>query len=236
MCKKLNVTKNALIVKKDKLKLGAFLENGEYISLNQLFIALGFKKVIKHHEIKWISRAFPLKHKRINKQRVKVVSINEFWEWAEKNRDLIDFSRLEENTLGAEPKWVKKQRKIDYLSKSNYKKGQWTVAEDKYLMLLLSQYKYTYLDLSKMLNRPEGAIRRRICTLNCIERPIEDMSPRITQEELNKIKGLILSGANYMALKHELNRSEKKLRDKLRYIYGVENLDKIRKIIKEETL
>ena len=39
--------------------------------------------------------------------------MEEWWEWAEKNRDLLDFSIFEEKILGEEPAWAKEKRKHD---------------------------------------------------------------------------------------------------------------------------
>lgn len=43
----------------------------------------------------------------------KVIKIDEFWDWAEKNKEVVRFNKLEENALGKEPKWVKEKRYLD---------------------------------------------------------------------------------------------------------------------------
>lgn len=44
-----------------------------------------------------------------------LVNIDEFWKWAEQHRGIVSFAKLEENSLGLEPKWVKEQRKQEWL-------------------------------------------------------------------------------------------------------------------------
>lgn len=45
--------------------------------------------------------------KKVKGSSFKVINLDEFWKWAEKNRTIIDFSQLEENVLGKEPEWLK---------------------------------------------------------------------------------------------------------------------------------
>lgn len=36
----------------------------------------------------------------------KIIYLDEFWKWAEKNRSFLDFSKMEPLALGKEPGWV----------------------------------------------------------------------------------------------------------------------------------
>lgn len=84
------------------------------ITLHQLAIALQ-----KDYSTlrKWIkTRRFPAYQKIFyQRKRIYVVKYKHFWEWAEKNYWLIDFSKLESRLLGPEPKWVNQRRKGVYL-------------------------------------------------------------------------------------------------------------------------
>ena len=97
------------------LQVGAFLECGDYITFHQLLIALGHDKSgYAYKTISWVkNRDFPIHYKRVHQNRFKIVYLDEFWKWAEKNQDLLDFSRFEENVLGLEPEWAKRKRKLD---------------------------------------------------------------------------------------------------------------------------
>ena len=50
-------------------------------------------------------------------------------------------------------------------------------------MLCLKAFKYTYADLSKRLNRSEGAIKRRIHDLKLKQRPLREEVRMWTEEE-----------------------------------------------------
>jgi len=167
--------------------------------------------------------------------RVRVVCIEQFWQWAKKNRSLIDFSKLEENILGAEPEWVKKQRKLDYQTSALFKVTPWTDSEDRKLLLLLKEYKYTYVDLSKKLNRTTGAIQRRIAVLQPRERPIEeDNQIKWTDEECIKLIELINQGAKYPLIADKLTKNDEVVRSKVYHMFKTKNLDKVREILKKE--
>lgn len=158
--------------------------------------------------------------------------LEEFWEWAEKNRSFIDFSRMEENILGLEPAWVKEQRKIDIKNKTAYKTTPWTDLEDKKLLRLLREFKYSYLDLSKKLNRTCGAILRRICDLGYRERPVKaDNHTKWTDDEFSTLSELIKQGLSYSLIAEIIGKSEKAIRGRVYQMYLTENIDKVRAYI-----
>ena len=107
-------TEKGIKVRANRLGLGAALESGDYITFNQLMHALQGTHVHAYTLKSWVkNRGMPVHYKRVNKNRFRVVYIDEFWEWAEKHRSFIDFSKMERFALGAEPKWVNEQRGKD---------------------------------------------------------------------------------------------------------------------------
>jgi len=112
----LNRSIDAIKIKAHRKRLGSVLESGDYISLNQLIKAVtGLSQSYTYHMTSWAEkRGLPVHTKRVNKNSFRVVYIDEFWEWAEKNRSYIDFSRMEPLILGEEPAWVAEQRKKDF--------------------------------------------------------------------------------------------------------------------------
>ncbi len=72
IAKNLNRTENAIIVRVQRLGLGAFLESGEYVSFNQLCNALGME--YKYKTTSWIkNRKFPVHTKRVKSNSFLVV-------------------------------------------------------------------------------------------------------------------------------------------------------------------
>ena len=146
MCKRLKRTEAAIVTQKNKLGLGAFLDCGDYITLNQLLSAVtGSAKAYSYKMTSWVkNRGLPVHNKLVNNTRYRVVYLSEFWEWAEKNRAFIDFSKMEPLTLGEEPDWVPEQRRKDFVAYANQRKDPWTPGEDSRLIMLLKQHMYGF--------------------------------------------------------------------------------------------
>ncbi|MCF8017812.1 MAG: hypothetical protein K9L62_00305 [Vallitaleaceae bacterium] len=234
LCKKLNRSKNAIMVRVQRLGLPPFLDSGEYITLNQLVIAVtGSEKSYSYKLKSWVeNRGLPVRNKRNNQCTWRIIYIDEFWEWAEKNRGFIDFSKMEPLILGKEPDWVAEQRKQDYLSNANYRKDPWTPQEDSRLKELLKQFKYGYAELSSMLGRSAGAIQRRICDLELKERPVKaDNHKSWTEQHFQTLADMIRSGYSYGAIGEVLGKSEKAVRGRVYDFYRTENADKVRAML-----
>ena len=67
----------------------------------------------------------------------------------------------------------------------------WTKEEDTELKRLVIQQKYTYDQISKMMNRTCGAIQRRLCDLGIKDRPIkaDNHIPNISIEAVRLSEG-----------------------------------------------
>lgn len=161
IAQELNRTVNAIRVRKQRIGLGAFLDNGDYITVNQLYQTLFQRGHFSNYQMKsWVrDREMPIHYKRVGTTKWKIVYLDEFWKWAEKNRSFVDFSKLEPNILGKEPAWVQEQRKKDINACRLQRKDPWTRQEDEKLAWLLGKQQYGYAELSRMLQRSEGAIR-----------------------------------------------------------------------------
>lgn len=229
MGRSLKRSKNAIVIKASKLKLGAFLESGEYVLWNQLLSTLGVTGG-GYKTISWVqNRAFPIKTKKVDKKSYKIVYLEDFWKWAEKNKDLLDFSKFQEYSLGKEPAWAKEKRKRDFEKNTKYIKTPWTTTEDSKLKYLLEQHKYTYMDLSKMLRRTNGAIQKRICDLGIKARPLKaDNQIKWTAAEFALLEELIKTGYGYELISEKIGRSAKAIRGRVYCLYSTENLDKVR--------
>lgn len=233
LAKTLNRSENAIIVRKGRLGLGAFLESGEYITWNQLMLALGITGGNGYKMTSWVkNRGFPVHTKRVNNNSFRIIYLEEWWKWAEKNRDLMDFSRFEENVLGAEPEWVKEKRKHDVEKAGKYITTPWTRAEDEKLRRLVAKQKYSYDELSKMMRRTNGAIQRRLCDLGVKDRPVKaDNHIRWMEEDFRKLGELIKAGYGYDLIAENIGRSSKAVRGRVYQMYLTENLDKVRQIM-----
>lgn len=234
----LNRSEGGIVIMASRMGLGAHLAASDLISFNVLLQELGISKA-SGCSYSWASQRFKAAGLKIHKHRVNkssfcMVDIDEFWEFAEKNRHLFDFSRLEENALGAEPAWVKIKRAEDFKRTFKVKphNSQWTEAEDKELLRLLRAYQYTYQQIAERLHRTEGAIARRVTDLGIKERPLkEDNHTLWTDEQMQTLGRMIKQGANYETMSHAIGKSTKAIRGKVFTVYLTEKLDKACKLM-----
>lgn len=232
LAKNLGRSENAIIVRKDRLGLGAFLESGDYVTWNQLLLALGTRGD-SYKLTSWVkNKGFPVHTKRVNKNCFRIVYLEEWWEWAAQNKDMLDFSKFEENILGEEPQWAKEKRQHDIERKRKYITTPWTKTEDEKLIFLVSKQKYTYDEISKELRRTNGAITKRLNDLGIKSRPVKaDNHVLWTKEDFEKLGDLILSGYGYDLMAEKIGKSSKAIRGRVYQMYLTENLDKVRQIM-----
>ena len=234
IAKKLNRTENAVVVRAQRLGLGAVLMAGGYVTLNQLLATVTGRERGKTYQRKsWVeNRGLPVHRKKVRQCSFSVVYLEEFWEWAERNRSFLDFSKMEPLALGWEPSWVAEQRKKDYRACAIQRKDPWTADEDSRLKMLLSQHRYTWAELSELLHRTTGAIQHRCRDLGIKDRPVKadnhGKSAMWTDNDYAVLADGIRHGDSYMAIGQALGKSEKAVRGKVYTVYLTENADKVR--------
>lgn len=182
LSKALGRSENAIIVRAQRLGCGAHLESDVRIPLNQFMLALyGGAQIGGYTTNRLIQNGLPVKWHRVKKNRFRVIDIEDFWKWAEKNKSLLDFSRFDKYTLGAEPDWVDEKRKADYkkMQLHGQHNAAWTKAEDDKLRYLLEKNRYTYSELAQELRHSEGAVKRRILDLGIETRPVRCPPPKM---------------------------------------------------------
>ena len=227
-------SENAIKIKAVKLGLGRHTESSGRISYNQFFKALGLTGSYSYKLKTYTDNGLKIHNHKVHNCSVRMVDIDEFWEWAEKNKTLIDFARVEPNIFGKEPDWVKIKRAEDFKRQFAIKPNNtpWSEAEDKELLRLLREYKYTWPELSERLHRTEGAIQRRVTDLHIKERPIKaDNHTKWTESELLTVCDMIKSGSNYENISRTIGKSVKAIRGRVYTEYLTENLNKVRQII-----
>ena len=232
LCEHLGRSRNAIKIRAFRLGLGAFWDAGEYVTLNQLLPALGYgQSAGSYTSVSWVqNRGLPVHRKKCGDSTARVVYLHEFWEWAEKYRSFLDFSKMEPLSLGKEPEWVTEQRRHDCQSFTLQRKDPWSRLEDEQLIYLVKQQRYGYKELSERLRRSCGAIQRRLLDLGVKDRPVRK-SPhdsRWTEADFRILADGIREGMSYMAIGQIIGKSEKAIRGKVFQVYVTEKADKIR--------
>lgn len=176
------------------------------ITVRQLSMTLGISGSTTKT---WIEQyGFPAKQKIFTKkQRVYVISYEDFWKWAEEHKHLINLSKLEPFILGKEPDWVKEKRKVD--QKKFSERRPWTDKDKLRLMSMVNTYRYTYPEIAAALKRPEASIKRILHDLNIKARPLSlDKHIKYTEEELKCILALLGKGYSFNAIADTLNEGK----------------------------
>ena len=178
IAKHLNKTPKAIITKSKRIGLSGINTLSEEITARELARAIGADgKTI----VRWINAKGLKGYKKklsLNRSYWRI-NLIEFWNWAEKNSDLIKWNRFEINALGKEPEWVNEVRKSDAKKpkKSDYK---YTKHDDEILTMYWNFGKEID-EIAQILNRSKMSVVRRAARLNlkrkkiCIPwKPIED--------------------------------------------------------------
>lgn len=217
IAKKLGRSENAILIKVQRFHLGAFLEAGEYISLNQLSVIFcGKGKGDYTVRTVWVREGLPIHYKQVNKCRFAMVKMPEFWKWAEHHREIVDFSRLEKNELGPEPKWVAQARKVDY---GKPKVRIWTKCEDELLQRMVKRG--NFLDeIAKNLSRTEAAVKRRIYDLALSGELVKRAHKAWSDEDVEKLLQLRADGYSWEKIGEHLGRSALACRGKFERLYN----------------
>ena len=193
--------------------LSRHIHNSINITFFQFCKAIGKGNSYSHIKDRWCRLGFPLHYQKSISRRYAMVDIDEFWEWAEKHKDVVDFHSIPEGVFGAEPDWVREARHASYLEKVT-NVTPWSKTDDDKLIYLLKQYRYTYNDLCVRLNRTEGAIKRRITTLGLIYRPVRNYTRHWQDEEVVTLLKMRAAGYGWEDIGRALKRSGSAVRGK----------------------
>lgn len=164
IAKKLKRSFDAVKVRVCKLGLGDATLSFDGITICQLAQAFNIHYGIAKH---WINEYEMPAYKKVfvKELEVWVIGYKEFWEWAEKNKQMLNFSRLEPFRLGPEPDWVKVKRDADKMNYEKKLKVAWTQEELNILRGMVNSQKYTYPEIAERLKRSESAIKRKLYDL-----------------------------------------------------------------------
>lgn len=220
IAKRLGRSVNAVKLKAGRLGMGRHLDAGEMVTFFQLIQVIGCAGSYSWLRQKWARYGFPFHRKKSISKKYLMVDIEEFWKWAEKHQDILDFSRFERYGLGKEPAWVDKKRKRDYRERRNTE--PWTAYEDERLRHMLDAQKYSLDQVAAALGRREGAIRRRIATLGIKDRPVRNPGKWWTAEETETMTTMHRDGHTWEEIGAALGRTASACRGKYERILNPE--------------
>ena len=112
---------------------------------------------------RWMKdRGLPYKTAYARERTFSLIDIQEFWAWAEENKCVINFSRIEKHSLVPEPAWVDKQRKSDFYNRPLKERQKWTAIEDERIWHLYYSQGMTHKEIGKVMGRSARAVQNRL--------------------------------------------------------------------------
>ena len=111
---KLNRTIDAVKIKAQRIGLKDQRLYMSEISLNQLVNIIGNSQLRYIADTEHLPFIF---YRKIVKDKIKVVDMDKFWGWLDKNRHAISLHNTDKYSFGYEPDWVEEKRQADKRAK-----------------------------------------------------------------------------------------------------------------------
>ncbi|OLO26151.1 hypothetical protein BTR23_24150 [Alkalihalophilus pseudofirmus] len=152
---KLNRSEHATLCKMKRLGISNTKEQTGLLTTTELELLLRvdrstIRRWIIEHGLKCLKKTT-----RSNK-KFYLIHPSDFWDWAYENRERVDFSKIEYQSIVPEPDWVNKERTKE--KKTNYK--QWSTNEEKKLQNLILQGT-SFDEVANTLDRSITSVKRK---------------------------------------------------------------------------
>lgn len=163
IAKRLNRTPNALRVHMIAIGVGDLhMEKGTYSAK-----ALGEIVGVSHETVRrWIlDKGLPAvkmtRHSNVPTERMRYhIDPDDFWRWANDNRKLIDFNRIEPRSIPPEPDWVNDERRRQFTLPARQK--IWEPEEDQRLIRYYYTEALSQTDIAQEMGRTLRSIEKRL--------------------------------------------------------------------------
>ena len=142
------------------------------------------------------------------------IDVEKFWGWAEQNKDLIDFSRLDSLALLPHPEWVEMEQRADFRENPRRAFKAWTPEEENKLINLVKTDTPVKV-IAEQLKRTEVTIVKRISVLR--KKGALDSLRHIvpwTTEEVDYLLKELASGTKHADIAENLGRDSRHVTQK----------------------
>lgn len=160
IAKKLRRSVYAVEVKAYRIGLGGSLDAQDSVSKEQIRSVCN---VTTYMVNKWINTYGLKSIKKVTSKEKAfcLIKIDDFWDFAFKNNEIIDFSKIEKNILGLEPDWVDTFRKRDFKKKVSLHGKKWTKSEVEEAKRLFKKG-LSYKEIAVRINRSYNGVRTKL--------------------------------------------------------------------------
>ncbi|TNP18980.1 sigma-70 family RNA polymerase sigma factor [Bacillus tropicus] len=166
IAKKLGKTPLAVESKAEKLGISNTKLASGFITIHELAQCLGVcskvvKKFTENNGLPTTQRDFRIKKKHGTKRLLTYIDIDNFWKWAEGNKDLINWYQLPKYALTPEPEWLEERRKEDY-QKWLKRPRPWTPEQDAQLWHLFYVEGKPQKEIGEIMHRTKNGVEKRL--------------------------------------------------------------------------
>lgn len=163
---------------------------------------------IKEHDLPAVRKATREKRKFWR------IDIEKFWEWAEQNKDKIDFSRLDTLALLPHPEWVEVEQRADFRSVPQRSFKNWTPEEDN-LLVNLVRTNEPIDAIAEQLKRTKITVTKRISVMRQkgILEPVRRLIPW-TESEIAYLISELNKGQKHAVIAENLGRDSRHITQK----------------------
>ncbi|MBJ8108972.1 sigma-70 family RNA polymerase sigma factor [Bacillus cereus group sp. N6] len=166
IAKKLGKTPLAVESKAEKLGISNTKLASGFITVHELAQCLGVcskvvKKFTENNGLPTTQRDFRIKKKHGTKRLLTYIDIDNFWKWAEGNKDLINWYQLPKYALTPEPEWLEERRKEDY-QKWLKRPRPWTPEQDAQLWHLFYVEGKPQKEIGEIMHRTKNGVEKRL--------------------------------------------------------------------------
>lgn len=166
IAKKLGKTPLAVESKAEKLGISNTKLASGFITVHELAQCLGVcskvvKKFTENNGLPTTQRDFRIKKKHGTKRLLTYIDIDNFWKWAEGNKDLINWYQLPKYALAPEPEWLEERRKEDY-QKWLKRPRPWTPEQDAQLWHLFYVEGKPQKEIGEIMHRTKNGVEKRL--------------------------------------------------------------------------
>lgn len=150
-------------------------------------------------------------------QKYWLIKVEDFWKFAAKNKEKIDFSKIEPLTLIPEPEWFEEARKHDFHHYPKRQREDWTPEEEHKLITMYKQ-KLSLEEIAATLRRKVSGIKVKIYKLKNSGHIHRDVLVQLPwrEVEIELMYELEKQGLHDPEIAEELGRTEAQVSSKRR--------------------
>lgn len=207
----------AVYTKLKRLGITNMYQETGRMSANELAGLVG----VDYHAVKrWITKGMltAVKRKVVYERQHYLISTENFWEFAEKHKEHVNFLRIEPNSIAPEPEWVAAERKKEYYDMPKRQSKLWDEEEDK-LLISMRKAGHSVQEISERLKRTVASIhtRKTILAKQGLM-PYDQVTIRWSKREIELFYKLEEKGYTTEQIAYELGREEHQVRYKRHYL------------------